>query len=127
MIMAVAMLHARYGGTRQTPEEREEADQREAVAVVPLGIPLLAGPGAITTVIIFGHQFASWQGHLAVGGAVLAVTVSVLAALYLAESIARILGRTGINIVTRLMGLILAAIAVELIAAGLAVLLPGLA
>jgi multiple antibiotic resistance protein len=55
LLMAISMLHAKMSGTRHTDEEAQEASTKEQVGVVPLGIPLLAGPGALSTVIIYAH------------------------------------------------------------------------
>lgn len=127
MLMAIAMMQARHTLTRQTPEEAEEAGEKESIAVVPIAIPLLAGPGAISTVIIYAH--ASYQPvHIAlIIFIVLMVAMVTWAALHVANPVSKLLGKTGINIATRLMGLLLASIAVEFIAGGLAQLLPGLA
>jgi MarC family membrane protein len=127
LLMAIAMLHARHSRIQQAPEETREAEEKESIAIVPLAIPLLAGPGAISTVIIYAHRATTWfeTGFLLL--ATLVVAAAVRLALYLANGIGTALGKTGINIVTRLMGLILAAIAVEFIAAGVSHLLPGLA
>ena len=127
MLMAVAMMQARHTLTRQTPEEAEEAGEKESIAVVPIAIPLLAGPGAISTVIIYAH--ASYRPvHVAlIIFIVLMVALVTWVALHAANPVSKILGKTGINIATRLMGLLLASIAVEFIAGGLAQLLPGLA
>lgn len=126
MLMAIAMMQARHTLTRQTPEEAEEAGEKESIAVVPIAIPLLAGPGAISTVIIYAH--ASYQPvHIAlIIFIVLMVAMVTWAALHVANPVSKLLGKTGINIATRLMGLLLASIAVEFIAGGLAQLLPGL-
>ena len=127
MLMAIAMMQARHTLTRQTPEEAEEAGEKESIAVVPIAIPLLAGPGAISTVIIYAQ--ASYQPvHIAlIIFIVLMVALVTWIALHTANPVGRMLGKTGINIATRLMGLLLASIAVEFIAGGLAQLLPGLA
>jgi multiple antibiotic resistance protein len=127
LLMAIAMLQALPSRVQQAPEEAREAKEKENVAVVPLAIPLLAGPGAISTVIIYAHQAVTWFDTLFLVLASLFVASAVWIALALANSIGTALGKTGINIVTRLMGLILAALAVEFIARGLAQLLPGLA
>ena len=127
LMMALAMVQARAIPAKQTPEEAEEATDRATVAVVPLAIPLLAGPGGISTAIIYSHAA---PGLLHMGLILLICAViglAVLAALLLANPIVHLLGKTGINIATRLMGLLLASISIEFITGGLAVLLPGLA
>ncbi len=126
LLMAVAMLNAQQGGARHTAEEYREGEEKDNIAIVPLAIPLLAGPGAISTAIIYAHKAHSLIDYGALVIAALLVAGSVVVALYLAEPIAERLGRTGINVVTRIMGLILAAVAVEFIADGLVQLFPNL-
>jgi multiple antibiotic resistance protein len=126
LFMAIAMLHARLSRTQRTPDEAAEAVEKESIAVVPLAIPLLAGPGAISTVMIYTAEAENWfdRGFLILAS--LFVAVCVWLALSLANTIRMHLGKTGINILIRLMGLVLAAIAIEFMAAGLGQLLPGL-
>jgi multiple antibiotic resistance protein len=124
LLMAIAMLNANSLSTRYTPEEAQEIQDKNNIAVVPLAIPMLAGPGAISTIIIYAHKAQTlWDvGALLLSALVVAGSVAV--ALHLADPIAAKIGRTGINISTRIMGLILAAIAVEFIAGGILQLLP---
>ncbi|MEN2473567.1 NAAT family transporter [Burkholderia stabilis] len=126
LLMAINMLNAQIGNTRSTPEERHEAELKDNIAVVPLAIPLLTGPGSISTVIIYAANSRHWyeRAGLVAIGAVLALLCFV--AMRLAEPIANWIGRTGINIATRLMGLMLSALAVEFIVNGLRALLPAL-
>jgi multiple antibiotic resistance protein len=127
LLMAIAMLHARMSGARHTDEEAVEAQGKEQVGVVPLGMPLLAGPGAISTVIIYAHNGSGWQDTLVLVLEVWLVSGLVWISLRLGDQVGRALGKTGINIATRIMGLLLAAIAVEFVTNGLKQLLPGLA
>lgn len=127
LFTALAMMQARPGVTQQTPEEVEEASAKDEVAVVPLGIPLLAGPGAISTMIIYADQSTGWFDIVYLNVASILVAGSVWGAFSLAHPITQLLGKTGINIVIRLFGLILAAVAVEFIEGGLGELIPGLA
>lgn len=131
LLMALSMLSARVSGVQQTAEEADEAGQRHAIGVVPLGLPLLAGPGSISAVVIEMQRGATGLDFWLHGAAVLACIAVVCAAVWLtlalAEPIGRRLGRTGLNILNRLFGLLLAAIAIETLAAGLRALLPGLA
>jgi multiple antibiotic resistance protein len=124
---SLSMLQAKMGATRQTEEEAQETAEREDVAVVPIGVPLTAGPGAISTVILYGHKPALFGRYVILVGGIAIVALIVWAAFRLAPLISRALSRTGINIVTRLMGLIMAAIGIEFIAAGLRILFPSLA
>lgn len=127
MLMAISMMHAKMSPISQTKEEADESRDKESVAVVPLSIPLLAGPGAISTVIIDAHR-ASGIAHYAI----VAMEIGLLSAtlwivLRMSPFISKHISATGINIFTRIMGLILSAIAVEFIANGLKGLFPSLA
>ena len=127
LLLSLSMLRAEATPLRETREEHVESETRASIAVVPLAIPLLAGPGAISTVIVYAHQDHG-PNHLALTGAtILAVTTVCGVCLGLAPTIGKVLGRTGVNIVTRVMGLILAALSIELITGGLRELFPGLA
>jgi len=127
MLIAISMMHGKQSGTRQTPEEAQTLAEREVIAIVPLSIPLLAGPGAISNVILFAQKNSTFIGHLSLIIPVFIICMMIWLILRLSVSISRKLGIIGINIVTRLMGLILAAMAVEFIAHGLTGLFPRLA
>ena len=127
LLMAISMLNARLSRTVGTPEEMQEGSEKEDPAVVPLGVPLVAGPGAISTIIIYAHQASDVYDIAFLVLAGLLVAVSVWIVLRMADPIRNLLGKTGINIISRLAGLVLAAIAVEFIASGLVQLMPGLA
>jgi multiple antibiotic resistance protein len=126
LLMAISMLQARESGIRQTPDEAAEAAERDAVAVVPLGIPLLAGPGAISTMIIATHQSESYIHHLLLLIPAALIAVAVWSTFSAATRISERLGKTGMNIITRVMGLIIAAIGVEYIYRGMIELFPRL-
>ncbi|MGQ0442761.1 MAG: MarC family protein [Methylophilaceae bacterium] len=126
MLIAIAMMHGKQSGARQTPEEAHDLTEREVIAIVPLSIPLLAGPGAISSMILSAQQQPTLLGHVSLAIPVLIVALIVWLVLQLADTITRRLGTIGINIITRLMGLILAAMAVEFIAHGLIGLFPQL-
>lgn len=127
LLLALSMVQAHVSPQRQTQDEAMEVEEKEAVGVVPLGVPLLAGPGAITHVIV---AVGAAQGNVLHQAAqlipVALVALSVWLAFRAAPMIARRLGKTGIHVVTRLMGLIIAAISIEMIASGLGQLFPGL-
>lgn len=127
LLMAISMMHAKQSHAKQTPTEADEADNKENIAVVPLAIPLMAGPGAISLVIIDANQTADWFSRLILTGGILGVALIVWIALRLATPIGQKMGMTGLNIATRVMGLLLAAIGLQMLAAGLVKLLPGLA
>ncbi|OQW70652.1 MAG: amino acid transporter [Proteobacteria bacterium ST_bin12] len=127
MLISISMMHGKQGGTRQTAEEAQSMAEREVIAIVPLSIPLLAGPGAISSMILSAQQQPSLLGHLSLVIPVLLVSTIIWLVLKLSDAITQRLGTIGINIITRLMGLILAAMAVEFIANGLMGLFPQLA
>jgi multiple antibiotic resistance protein len=127
LLMAIAMLHAKTSLIRQTDEEAHESIERESVAIVPLAMPLLAGPGAISTVILAAHKSTGVAHYMIISLGIVLLSLVVWAVLRLSPWIAGHIGATGINIFTRIMGLILTAIAVEFIAAGIKGLFPVLA
>lgn len=126
LLMAISMLHARVSQVRQTKEEELDSIERENVAVVPLGTPLLAGPGAISAVILYAQRYDSVVHYLYLLGVIVLLVVLTALSFRLSQTIARLLGKTGINVVTRLMGLVMAAMGVEFIANGLKQLFPAL-
>ena len=126
LLLAISMMHATPTGEKQTPDEAKEAVDKESIAVVPLAIPLLSGPGAISTTIIYATERSS-LGHIGIIIACcLLMSLTTWGALRAAIPVSRWLGKTGINIAIRIMGLLLAAVAVEIFASGVLVLLPGL-
>lgn len=125
LLMAISMLTARTSGAKHTAEEAEEAESKDNVGVVPIGVPLLAGPGSISLVIV-DAQSADSTGRFMLSGIILLVAAIAWFTLLLASPLGKVLGKTGINIFTRLMGLLLAAVAVEYIAVGLLELFPAL-
>ena len=126
LLIAINMLHAKQSHSKQTPEEAKTLEERDVIAIVPLSIPLLAGPGAIGSMIIAAQQSKTFIGHISLAIPIFVVAILIWLTLQLSSYIADKLGTIGINIVTRLMGLILAAIAVEFIAHGLIGLFPAL-
>jgi multiple antibiotic resistance protein len=119
--IAVDMVFAQF--RRETPEEEAEARAKEDISVFPLAIPLIAGPGALASILILSSKARGEPSQFAlVLGA--AATVLLVAYLLLRAStrIGQVLGQTGINVVTRVLGLILAALAVQYVADGLVAL-----
>ena len=127
LLMAITMLHGKVSNVKQTKEEELDSVERDSVAVVPLGTPLLAGPGAISTVILYAQRYSSVAHYLAMVAVIVVLTGCTVLLFRMAPTITTLFGRTGINIVTRLMGLIMAAMGVEFIAHGLRQLFPVLA
>lgn len=126
LLMGLAMLNAQAGGVRQSPAEAEELEAGEVSGVVPLAVPLLAGPGAISTTII-AAQAGGWLHRMLLVGCISLVCALLWTMLRLAPRIAPRMGTTGLNIATRLLGLVLTAIAIQTMAEGLLELFPGLA
>lgn len=111
---------------RETQEEEEEARSRSDVSVFPLAIPLIAGPGALASLMILvGHTGADPRGLAVVFGMTAVVLALTWLALRLAAPLGRLLGLTGVNVVTRVLGVLLAALAVQYIADGVRALLGG--
>lgn len=118
-MIALDMVFARF--RRETRAEEAEARSREDISVFPLAIPLIAGPGALATMLILGSEAG---GDAAAYAVVLVSAVLVLVAAYaflrLSGRITRLLRQTGVNVVTRVLGLVLAALAVQYVVDGLA-------
>ena len=126
LLMALAMLNAQAGGVRQSEAEAHEFETGDVSGVVPLAVPLLAGPGAISTTIIAAGT-GGLAHQLAVVGCIAIVCLVAWAVLSRAHAISRRLSLTALNIATRILGLLLAAMSVQTMAEGLKELLPGLA
>ena len=131
LISALNMLNAQPAEAKPLTNELEAGAEKAAagssIAVVPLTIPLLTGPACMSTVVIYADRAQTlWQQAALIGYGVVIGLATVLC-FSLADPIARVLGKTGINVLTRLMGLILAALSVEVMADGLGKLFPLLA
>ncbi len=124
---ALSMLNARPAEAKVNDQDLSETSARTSIAVVPLTIPLLTGPATMSTVVIYADQAKTFFQHAALVGYGVVIALATAVCFALAEPIARFLGQTGINVMTRLMGLILAALAVEVMADGLMKLFPALA
>ncbi|WP_372828096.1 MarC family protein [Polaromonas sp.] len=128
LLSSMNMLNAQPAEAKAQTNEYEDGAEKAAmgasIAVVPLTIPLLTGPATMSTVVIYAEKAQNFlQLSMLVGyGVVIGLATAVCFAL--ADPIARVLGKTGINVMTRLMGLILAALAIEVMAGGLLKLFP---
>ena len=115
--IAVGMLFAK--DERGTEEEEEEARLRSDIAVFPLGIPLIAGPGAVASVMILASEASAVRG----GGAIVPLALAMVLALNyvslrISAWVTALMGKTGVNVITRVLGLLLAALAVQYVADG---------
>ena len=128
LISSMNMLNAKPAEAKPATNELEEGAEKAAagasIAVVPLTIPLLTGPASMSTVVIYADRAQNWLQLAALVGYGVVIGLATAVCFSLADPIARVLGKTGINVMTRLMGLILAALAVEVMAEGLGQLFP---
>jgi multiple antibiotic resistance protein len=119
-LIALEMVFARSPGTRTSSKEQQESEEREDISVFPLAFPFIAGPGALATILLaFGGAMGSpklFVGLLIIVFVVLGLTLSVL---YLAAPAMRVLGVTGTNVISRMFGVLLGALAVQYVIDGL--------
>jgi multiple antibiotic resistance protein len=125
-MMALSMLNAEESPMKQTEEEQKEK-RGDMGAIVPLAIPIIAGPGAISTVIVTVNQFPGILNQIIISIAAILLAIAMGTLLYFAGDLERLFGKSGINIIKRLGGLILAAISIQVLAQGLTGLFPVLA
>ena len=118
-LIGLDMLRAQRSPVRETPDETEEAAEKEDVGIIPLGIPMLAGPGSISTVMVLATQHADVPHMVVVFAAVAVTAVISFVVLAVADRVGSWLHETGIRILSRLMGLLLTAIAVQFVLDGL--------
>lgn len=129
LISSLQMLNAQPAESKpgDVVEGTQKADAGDSIAVVPLTIPLLTGPATISTVVIYAEKTRHWWEPAVLVGYGVVIALATFVVFSASGRIARVLGATGINVMTRLMGLVLAAMAVELLADGLTKLFPVLA
>jgi multiple antibiotic resistance protein len=114
-LIGLDMVQARRSPTKETPGDTEESLEKEDVGIIPLGIPMLAGPGSISTVMVLVSQSADWRHGAVIFSAIALTAVISYVVLAAADRVRSFLGETGIRILTRMMGLILTAIAVQFV------------
>ncbi len=119
LLIGLEMLQARRSHTQEVPAETQEGVEKEDIGVIPMGIPMLAGPGAISTVMVLMGQSPKWWQAVVVFAS---ITVTALVSFWVlsgADRVRKVLGETGIRILMRMMGLLLTAIAVQFVLNGL--------
>ena len=119
LLIGMDMLQAKRSPTQERSDETEEAAQKDDASIVPMGIPMLAGPGAISSVMVLVGESRDWWQ---MGAVLLAIAVTALSSygvLVGADRIRRLLGETGIRILVRIMGLLLVALAMQFFVNGL--------
>jgi multiple antibiotic resistance protein len=126
MLMSIKMLLGNFNQIAPSSNDSTDVEDIPANAIVPLSTPLLAGPGSISAVILEAHKAHGVEHYLVMGLEIILLSVTVWLTFLVAPWVARRLGTIGIDVFTRLMGLILAAIAVEFIASGMRGLFPAL-
>ncbi len=123
--ISLSMLYSKQSRIHDT-ETNADADSSQDIAVVPLAMPMIAGPGAMVTVIVFTHQHHGFASNLAMSVTCVILSAALCLGFLAAGPITRILGSKVMEIVTKLMGMVLLAIAAGMFAAGAKGLLPGL-
>ena len=126
LLVAISMFHAKSSGASHTDQETLEAAQKDDIAIVPLAMPLLAGPGAISLVIVNANQMTQWFEKVFLSLSILIMAVVIWFTLHIANNLGSLMGTAGINTATRVMGLLLAAMAVQFMIMGLVEAFPGL-
>ena len=127
LLVGLDMVQARRSGTKEVPGEAEEAIVKSDAGIVPLGMPMLAGPGAISNVVVLVGQATHWWETLTVYVAIGLVSLSCYFILAGSDRVRKRMSETGIHILTRIMGMLITALAVQFIATGVKALglLPG--
>jgi len=119
ILIGLDMVQARRSQTKETPSETQQAMEKDDVGIIPLGLPMLAGPGSISTVIALMAQSTNWVHRVSIIISVALTSFLSYWTLAAADRLGRRMGDTGIHILTRFMGLLLMAIAVQFILSGL--------
>jgi multiple antibiotic resistance protein len=119
LLIGIDMLEAKRSPTQESTDETEEAAAKEDAGIVPLGIPMLAGPGAISSVMVLvGQTPGHWQ-MVAILGSIAVTALASFLVLNGADRLRKLLGETGIRILVRIMGLLLVALAMQFFVNGL--------
>lgn len=125
-LIAWSMLQGKLGEVKHNKEEKGESIAKESIAVVPLALPLMAGPGAISSTIVYSSQFHTPSQLFGLSLVVVVFSLFSWLVFRAAPLLFRLMGKTGINVVTRIMGLIMMSLGIEIMVAGLKHMFPGL-
>ena len=125
-LIAWSMLQGKLGEVKHNKQEKGELAARESIAVVPLALPLMAGPGAISSTIVYSSQFHTPSQLFGLSLVVVVFSLFSWLVFRAAPLLFRVMGKTGINVVTRIMGLIMMSLGIEIMVAGLKHMFPGL-
>ena len=124
--IAMSMISGKLGEDKQNKQEKSETAIRESIGVVPLALPLMAGPGAISSTIVWGTRYHSLMHLIGFSVAIAIFALCCWGVFRMAPWLVRLLGQTGINVITRIMGLLLMALGIEFIVTGIKSIFPGL-
>ena len=124
--IAMSMISGKIGEDKQNKQEKTETAVRDSIGVVPLALPLMAGPGAISYCIVWSSRWHGWQNFLGLALTSILFAFCCWLLFRSASLLVRYLGQTGINVVTRIMGLLLMSLGIEFIVTGVKALFPGL-
>jgi len=120
ILIGLDMLQARRSQTKETPGETQEGSEKEDAGIIPLGVPMLAGPGSISTVMVLMSGSQRWWEVIPIFASIALTSLASYWILAGADRVRDYLGETGIRILMRMMGLLLTAIAVQFILNGMA-------
>lgn len=128
VLLGLHMLNGQsFSSQHYTAAEHQTSVNKNSIAVIPMAIPLVAGPGAMTTLIVHAQKFHSTSALLEIIALCFCISLILAVTFFMAAAIKRVLGDSGIKIASRIMGLVLVAIAFQILGEGLRALLPGLA
>jgi multiple antibiotic resistance protein len=119
LLVGLDMVQARRSGTKEVPGEAEEGVVKSDAGIVPLGMPMLAGPGAISNVVVLVGQASRWWETVMVYAAIAIVALACYFLLSAADRVRRRMSETSIHILTRIMGMLITALAVQFVATGI--------
>jgi multiple antibiotic resistance protein len=123
-MMALSMISGEQSNTKINNEEIKSFDYEREIGIIPLAIPLLSGPGAISSSIIYSKNIVTASQWFSIGIMIILIGLIVKVVLSYAEFIGEKLGQIGLNVMTRIMGLILLSMSIEMIAAGFKDIMP---
>jgi len=126
LLVGLSMLQSKESPLNYTPADDRAAEERESIAVVPLALPIIIGPGAISTLVIASNDYPNALFKLWLSLLCILLAIGMFVVLYYGPTIAKLVGESVIKVITRIMGMLIMAIAVGMLANGLIGLLPGL-
>ena len=128
-LMGLSMLNSKEESSTQNQDlhdsvKHDKNASKHSIAIVPLAIPMVAGPGALATIIVATHQYSDVVNRLILSAELLIITLIIFAAFNFATPIGKMIGKAGANIATKIMGLIIMSMAVNMLVSGVARVLP---